>query len=165
MPLLTLTTTGTISELRARLQMAQAALGVVIPAAISQAGQNVAAALTNAAPRGATQVDTPPLEGDAPGNLKDSFESHVTASGAAYAAVEVITTQPTKLGFVVNGHGPVAPVNKKALMWPGLPHPVRSARAVAPNDFVTPVTDAGTAAAVALLEEAITTEVLSIVGG
>jgi len=164
MPLLTLTTTGTISELRARLQMAQAALGLVIPAAISQAGQNVADGLAAAAPHGANP-DAPPVGSDTPGPLASSFESHVTASGAAYAAVEVITTQPTKLGFVVNGHGPVAPVNKKALMWQGLAHPVRSARAVAPNDFVTPVTDAGTAAAVALLEEAITTEILSIVGG
>jgi len=164
MPLLRLTSTGTISELRIRLQMAQAALGVVIPAAISQAGQNVADGLAAAAPHGANP-DAPPVGSDAPGPLASSFESHVTASGADYAAVEVITTQPTKLGFVVNGHGPVAPVNKKALMWPGLPHPVRSARAVAPNDFVTPVTDAGTVAAVALLEEAITTEVLSIVGG
>jgi hypothetical protein len=163
MAILTITSSG-VGELRLRLQMAQAAIGLVVPTVISQAGQYVADELSAAAPHG-SNPDAPPIAGDAPGPLASSFEQQMLASTADYAATQVITTQPHKLGFVVRGHGEVVPVNKRALMWQGLAHPVRKAKAVAPNDFVTPVLDAGVAQAVALLEEAITTEVLSIVGG
>jgi hypothetical protein len=165
MAILTITGSGNVGELRLRLQMAQAAIGLVVPTVISQAGQYVADELKIAAPQGSSSGDAPPIEGDAPGHLADSFEQQMLASTADYAATQVITTQPRKLGFVVRGHGEVVPVNKRALMWQGLAHPVRKAKAVAPNDFVTPVLEAGVAQAVALLEEAITTEVLSIVGG
>lgn len=164
MPILTLTATGALADLRIRLDMAQSALGVVLPAAFSRAGQAIAEELAAAAPHGATP-DAPAIEGDAGGPLASSFQSEMLAASADYTAVQVITTQPHKLGFVVRGHGPVAPVNKRALMWQGLAHPVTRARAVAPNDFVTPVLDAGTAEAVAIVEDAISTEVVSIVNG
>jgi hypothetical protein len=37
---------------------------------------------------------------------------------------------------VINGRGPIYPVNAKALWWPGLPHPVKSAGPAEGQPFV-----------------------------
>ncbi len=38
--------------------------------------------------------------------------------------------------WVINGRGDVYPVNKLALWWPGLDHPVKHAKPSQPNDFM-----------------------------
>lgn len=158
MPFLSIRSTGGTDALRTRVLLASAIIGPTIAAGVSQAGQMVADALAAAAPRGQEGGDSLPLGGDTSGPLSLSFESQVTAAAADYASVQVVCSQPTKLRFVVEGRGPVSPVTKRALMWRALDHPVMSAKATEPNDFVTPAVALGETAGLALLEAAVATE-------
>lgn len=162
MAILTIRSTG-VNTLRIKLQMAHAAIGPAVATAIINSGEHVAQALATAAPRGSSDSgSSQPMGDDEPGRLAESFLNQALASGPDYAATQVITTQPNKLNLVRNGRGEVRPRTKKALMWNGLDHPVRRSRAVAPNDFVSPVLQEGADYARAQLEEVISTEVLSL---
>jgi hypothetical protein len=139
MPLLRMTATGGTAGLRLRLEQVRSSLMPAINGAVQQIGDDVARQLAQAAPVGASSGgEGTPIAGDAPGKLKESFVADYEP-GEASASTSVATTQPNKLRFVRDGRGPVYPVRKRALMWNGLPHPVRSAKATQPNDFVTPV--------------------------
>src|SRR5487761_2283615 len=151
MAILRLTGGGT-QALRLKLQMAQAALGPAVTTAIVMSGEHVAQALSSAAPTGKGASGGQPPKGDAPGALSESFHNQPLSSSYTYAATQVITTQPTKLGYVRHGtgvYGPsgtrIRPRVKRALAWPGAAHPVRSVRGSPPNDFVTPVLEEGVA--------------------
>lgn len=129
---------------RRRLASARALLVSQIPATLTSLGDNCAQALGEAAPKGTEGGGTNP-PGDAAGPLASSFVSTVE-TGDGSGTVIVRTTQPTKLGYVVNGTGiygpqgtPIRPRYKKALYWPKAPHPMRQVRGQQPNDFVSPV--------------------------
>ncbi len=127
-----------IMALRQRLAQTRAQLQPLLARAVRDAGGWVAQNLSDAAPVGKAESGGTPPDGDAPGRLSESFYVVEEGSTESSAAVSVRTRQPTKLKFVVEGRGEVRPVNKKALYWPGLPHPVKRARPTTANDFVTP---------------------------
>ena len=141
MPLLTIRASG-IEAMQMRLQALRERLPQVMLAAAQQIAQEAAQALSDAAPAGKGEGEGEPPEGDGPGRLKESFQ--VESEGAGFPfVVRVVTTQPRKLNWVREGRGPVAPLHPAyALFWPGLDHPVMSARPSAANDFVTPVLQA-----------------------
>lgn len=126
---------GGLDSLRGRLARASIMLTTMLESTMRDLGDYSVSLLSDAAPRGLRgNVEPPPIAGDAPGRLANSF--HFEQSGNR---VDVLCNQPAKLSFVVNGRGPVYPVRKRALYWYGLDHPVRYARASEPNDFITPV--------------------------
>lgn len=125
---------GALDALSLRIQHARAVLPQLLADEVRNTANRAAQALAESAPHGSAEGETTPIAGDAPGRLYESF--HVESVGQM--AAEVLCNQPHKLDFVVNGRGPVRPVRKKALMWPGLPHPVKYARPTEPNDFVSP---------------------------
>lgn len=131
--------TDDIMALRQRLANTRAQLQPLLRQAVQDAGQWVAQNLSDAAPVGKAESGGTPIDGDAPGRLNESFYVQDEGSTESSASVTVRTRQPVKLKFVVEGRGEVRPVNKKALYWPGLPHPVKRAGPAAANDFVTPV--------------------------
>lgn len=151
----TLTVTG-IATLRARIAAIRAALPLAMMDALNTTGDAVISELQAAAPIGQGDDTTAPA-GDAPGKLKDSFISVVESTDGMHAILTVSTTQPQKLSWVVNGRGPVYPVNKKALWWPGLPHPIKYAGPSQANDFVAPVMDQVPDIATVAFEEAVNT--------
>lgn len=130
--------TSGIMAWRQRLAQTRAQVGPLLVRATREAGEWVTQNLSDAAPKSKAQNATPP-DGDAPGRLAESFYVREEGATERSAAVSVKTTQPTKLKFVVEGRGEVRPVNKKALYWQGLPHPVKRAGPMAANDFVSPV--------------------------
>lgn len=132
----TISDNGSIAAMQARIAAIRAEITPTMLEAGTEIGDYVASELGSAAPVGKNEGPPPP--GDGPGRLSESFSSEV-AGGEGVVTVTVTTSQPTKLGYVVNGRGWVYPVNKQALMWPGLDHPVRSAQPTQPNDFVSPV--------------------------
>lgn len=136
-----------LQVLRERLIRAQDAVMPAVVDAITETGNTIKEGLSHAAPRGLSSADeaAQPIEGDIPGRLGESFAFEVEAD-AVMVHGTVSTNQPQKLAFVVGGRGPIYPVNKRALYWQGLDHPVRSARASQANDFVSPVVDAAMAA-------------------
>lgn len=138
MPFLTLSVTG-LDAARMRIAVMRAALHTAMVDAMGQVGDAVIADLENRAPVGQGEEDATPPEGDAPGHLRDSFVSTLENDGESHATLTVSTTQPQKLSWVVNGRGWVFPVNKRALYWAALGHPVPYARPSEPNDFVSPV--------------------------
>ncbi|MBF6588936.1 MAG: hypothetical protein IVW57_00210 [Ktedonobacterales bacterium] len=140
MPLLSMMQGDGLGTLRLRLTLLRDTLPQAVADTIERIGPEVASMLSDAAPAGKSAAggESMPMEGDAPGRLQESFTSTFTAS-ASGATTTVSTTQPNKLALVRSGHRAVFPVRKRALMWPGLAHPVRRAGPVAPNDFVTPV--------------------------
>lgn len=148
----TITVTG-LEELRARIATLRAALPEAMRSALDNTGTAVVGDLQQQAPAGGNDDATPPL-GDGPGKLRDSFQSDVTEA-SLHATLIVSTTQPQKLAWVRYGRGPVYPVTKKALMWPGLPHPVRYAGPSQPNEFVEPVISQAPDFATAAFEEAV----------
>jgi hypothetical protein len=148
----TLTVTG-IDELRARIAALRAALPEAMRSALDTTGTAVVGDLQQQAPSGGND-DAPPPLGDAPGKLRDSFISEITEDGLQ-ATLLVSTTQPQKLAWVRYGRGPVYPVNKKALFWPGLAHPVKYAGPSQPNEFVEPVISQAPDFAIAAFEEAV----------
>lgn len=126
---------GNLSDARARFARANAVLATMLESTMSDLGDYSVGLLQDAAPRGVHgEEEVPPIAGDAPGRLYESF--HFVQTGTR---VDVLCNQPAKLNFVVNGRGPVRPVRKRALYWYGLDHPVMYARASEPNDFITPV--------------------------
>ena len=149
----TVTITG-LDTVRARITALQAALPEAVMTGMQQIGTEAVSALSAASPVGNSGADDTPPAGDAPGALRDSFQSTLAGDGS-HANLTVFTTQPQKLSWVVNGRGPVYPVNKKALWWPGLPHPVKYAGPSTPNDFVSPVIDQAPDFAIAAFEEAV----------
>jgi hypothetical protein len=126
-----------LTDLSLRIQQARAALPLLLADEVQLLANNAVMALSDAAPRGKGEGGAEPIGNDAPGRLFESF--HVESNGSM--AADVLCNQPQKLSFIVNGRGPVRPVRKKALMWKGLSHPVKYARATEPNDFVTPALD------------------------
>jgi len=122
--------------LRARIEEAKLLLPGLLVDSAQLAGDGVASALGDAAPHGKGSGDSPP--GDAPGALSESFHCETEAQGDG-AMATVSTTQPAKLRYVVEGRGWVYPVNKRALYWDGLPHPVPYAKPSQANDFISPV--------------------------
>jgi hypothetical protein len=143
----TVSSTGKLDDMRVRLAMARAALPSLLNTAVHDAGDWVAQNLKDASPVGANEGDPP--QGDGPGRLAASYVvQDEPPPSEAGAAISVRTTQPTKLSFVRYGtgiYGPrgqrIRPTTKKALMWPGAAHPVRSVAGQHPNDFVTPILD------------------------
>lgn len=124
-----------VDVLRTKLAEARAALPGLLQQAVQDAGAWVSQNLSDAAPVG--KDAGPP--GDAPGRLNESFYVQDEASKFADgAACSVRTRQPVKLQYVVKGRGVVLPVQKQALYWPSLAHPVRRAGPAPANDFVTP---------------------------
>lgn len=131
--------TSGLDALIMRFEDARATLPGLLQEAVQEAGHLLAEDLGAAAPVGPIEGPaggTPP-PGDGEGKLRDSFY----VQDESETSVSVRTTQPQKLDYVVNGRGEVLPVVKKALMWPGLPHPVKRAGPSQANDFVTPVLD------------------------
>lgn len=149
----TVTITG-LDTVRARITALQAALPEAVMTGMQQIGTEAVSALSAASPVGNSGADDTPPAGDAPGALRDSFQSTLAGDGS-HANLTVFTTQPQKLSWVVNGRGWVFPLNKKALFWNGLPHPVMFSHPSEPNDFVSPVVDDITASAVSTMIEAI----------
>lgn len=137
MPFLALRISG-IDELRARIAAIRVALPIAMQGAMQNIGDAVTADLQARSPVGTDDESDPP-EGDGPGRLRDSFESTVESQGDTQTTLIVRTTQPQKLAWVVNGRGDVYPVNKQALFWKGLGHPVKHSGPSQPNDFVDPV--------------------------
>lgn len=130
--LLIVDTTG-LGALTMRFQDARAELPGLMQQAAQEAGQVLVDDLSASAPVGANEGPPPP--GDGPGRLAESF----FVRDESETSVAVCTTQPLKLQYVRYGRGEVLPVRKRALMWPGLDHPVRRAGPSQPNDFLTPV--------------------------
>jgi hypothetical protein len=129
--------TSGLDAQRARLAEARAALPGMLQDAVREAGDWVKQNLGDGAPVG--EQEGPPPQGDGPGRLSESFSVQDESSAfSPGAAISVRTTQPQKLDWVVNGRGEVLPINKRALFWPGLAHPIRRAGPSQPNDFVTP---------------------------
>lgn len=128
--------TSGLASLIARVQEARAVLPELLVDAAQSAGDAVVGELHDAAPVG--QGGSIPPPGDASGPLAESFYA-VAERQADAGVVEVRANQPIKLSYVVNGRGWVYPVNKKALYWEGLDHPVARSRPSNPNDFVSPV--------------------------
>lgn len=127
-----------LQELKERLETARSQVKSLIQDALKQEGDKMVSKLQDAAPRGIN--GGPPPKGDAPGTLANSI--HATQNpGRLDASVEIRTNQPTKMKFVREGRGVVLPINKKALAWKGLPHPVMYSRPSHANDFVTPILD------------------------
>ena len=144
--MLRLTVTG-LDAARARIAAIRGALRLAMIDAMTAIGDEAVAAFQIAAPVGQNgDPNAQPAEGDAPGPLHESFVSTLEMDGLT-GTLTISTTQPQKLSWVVNGRGPVYPVNKKALFWPGLDHPVRFAKATDPNDFVSPVVEQMTSTA------------------
>ena len=128
-----------LDALRQKLADACAALSNLLQEATLRAGDQIRQSLSDAAPVGQGGGGTPP-EGDASGPLRESF--YVQEEPSAFnpgAAISVRTTQPTKLYYVTRGRGEILPVNKRALFWSTLAHPVRRAGPAQANDFVTPM--------------------------
>ena len=125
--------TSGLDLLRQKLIEARDALPDLLQQAAREAGEVVRQNLQDESPRAA--VEGPPPPGDAEGHLADSFSVQDEPSSGG-AAISVRTSQPRKLGYVVDGRGVVLPVQKKALFWPALSHPVRRADPSQPNDFV-----------------------------
>lgn len=67
------------------------------------------------------------------GNLRDSHTWSVEGSTGE------LTNTVHYLQWVLYGRGWVFPVEKKALYWPELPHPVAYARPAPPNDYFSAV--------------------------
>ncbi len=136
MPILTIDTSAT-NQMLLRLRAIEASLMPNIIEALADIGAHVEEELSAHAPVGKGE-EGPPIGGDAAGRLADSFRMTLSGNEAA-AAVQVTTDQPTKLKIIREGRREVRPVQKKALFWQGLDHPVKRSRATQPNDFVTPV--------------------------
>jgi len=143
-----------IQLLQQKIAAKQEALITSIPRAMQQISDDAISVLQVATPVGSSDGSGIPPGSDAPGRLRDSYQSDITSSDTE-ASLVIRTTQPTKLGYVVNGRGWVYPVSKKALFWQGLPHPVKSARPSQPNDFITPELPAIIDRAVLRIEAAI----------
>ena len=145
--------TTNLDEIIALIEEARAAVVPLLTEALVSGGEEMLQELSNAAPKGTGEDSIPPA-GDASGRLADSFEMD-EESDVSSAHITIRTTQPQKLDWVVNGRGEVLPVTKKALYWKGLAHPVRRAGPSQPNDFVTPVVDAGVERITELFDEAL----------
>lgn len=151
--------TSGLDLLRAKLVECQQLVPAAVDEALGELGIEIITELAAAAPVGAGEGPPPP--GDAEGHLADSFVSDVSTQGRS-STLEITTTQPTKLRYVVEGRGEVLPVRAKALYWAGLDHPVKRAGPSEPNDFVTPVIEEGLAMAEEIIAEGIL-EVLTII--
>jgi len=127
--------TSGIDALLARVHQVQSELSRVTKDAAQRVGDTVKEQLSGAAPKGR---GGPPPPTDASGPLSGSFSAKAEQQGAG-AYMELKTSQGVKLKFVTGGRGVVLPVNKRALFWPGLAHPVRRAGPSKANDFVSPV--------------------------
>lgn len=134
--------TSGLRDLIARVQEARSILPQLLVDAAQSAGDAVVDELSAAAPKG--QGGGTPLPGDASGPLFESF--HATAENQGNVGVATVsTTQPLKLQYVTEGtgiyvgKGRIVPLTKKALMWEGAPHPMKSVAGQRANDFVSPV--------------------------
>ena len=159
MPLLTLRVSPDIGILRERLQMAAASLAPALRDAISETVLEVARELEADSPIGAATLGIPtvPPGNDAPGPLISSYVPEVTTISPTAALGRVITTQPTKLHFLRYGTGIYGPIGlhiipyppRRALRWEDANgvHFAAAVRGIKPNDFVTPIVEAGRLAA------------------
>jgi hypothetical protein len=147
-----------LDQAQARLSQVRVALRAAVQDALLASAQETAQALSEAAPRGRASSSGgggTPIGSDAPGTLKDSFTTEIAEQSASVLRVVVRTTQPAKLRYVRYGRGPVLPVQKLALMWEGLEHPVRRAGPAPANDFVTPVLQAARDATITRVTDAV----------
>lgn len=140
MPFLQVRVSG-IDSFRLKLARLQVSLPGALQAALELATHEVATALSEAAPVGAS-------ESSGSDHLSQSFSTEVLAEGSRVVA-RVVCSQPTKLGYVVHGtgiYGPsgqvITPREKLALYWEGAEHPVMWVRGMEPRDFVTPILNA-----------------------
>jgi len=150
-----------IDKIIARVRQAQSELPRVTKEAAQRIGDTVGKQLSDAAPKGKNAG--PPPSGDGPGRLSNSFSPKVTQKGLG-AQLLLTTSQPFKLKIITGGRKVVVPVNKKVLMWPGLPHPVKRSSATKANDFVSPVMNKRRDVVKAEMDKAIQ-EIKSIIGG
>jgi hypothetical protein len=153
--------TSGLDRLLARVRKAQTELPRVTKEAAQRSGDTVKGLLSSAAPKGKTAG--PPPSGDAIGRLSNSFSAKTEQNGTG-ARMTLVTSQPFKLKIITGGRKVVVPVNKKALFWPGLSHPVRRSGATKANDFVTPVMNKRRDVVKAEMQKAIQ-ELKSIIGG
>jgi hypothetical protein len=130
--------TAGLNDLRARLALMRDSIAEFAVETGQIIGDNVVQKLGDAAPKSNTGGSA--IGDDASGPLSESFSSSVEMQGEG-AMVTVETSQSIKLGYVVNGRSDIYPVNKRALYWVGLDHPVKHAGPSQPNDFVSGVID------------------------
>src|SRR5580765_1275116 len=130
--------TAGLDDLRARLAMMRDEIAPLAVETGQIIGDNVAQKLGEASPHGQSGGSSP--GDDSQGPLSESFSASTEEQGDG-AMVTVVTSQGIKLSYVVNGRPEIFPVNKRALYWNGLDHPVMYARATQPNDFIGPVLD------------------------
>lgn len=153
--------TSGLDALLSRVRKAQAEVPRVTRDAAQRIGDTVKGQLASAAPKG--KSGGPPPAGDGPGHLSNSFSAKAEQNGIG-ARMTLVTSQPFKLKIITGGRRAVIPVTKKALMWPGLSHPVRRSGPVKANDFVTPVMNRRLDVVKAEMQKAIQ-EMRSILGG
>lgn len=129
-----------------RVADARPAIARAIETSLDRQGEWTVELLSDAAPKGSGSSSSSALEGDAGGALSESFfVRHETPN-----LISVMTSQPTKMGYVTQGtglygphHARITPRFKRALAWEGAEHPVRSVRGILPNPFhLTPLDEA-----------------------
>lgn len=159
MPLLTIRVSPDIGILRERLRMASASLAPALHEAITDTVLEVQQLLVADSPVGAATLGIPvmPPGNDAPGPLISSYMPEVTVISPTAALGRVTTTQPTKLHFLRYGTGIYGPIGlpiipyapRRALRWEDANgvHFASWVRGIKPNDFVTPIVEAGRFAA------------------
>ena len=86
--------------------------------------------------RDACKAEAPVGKGPSSGNLRDSIYGETSLSTNKVEIKVAIPKRVYYQGWVIRGRGWVLPVKKKALWWPGLPHPVAYARPSKPNPFM-----------------------------
>ena len=153
--------TSGLDRLIARVNQAQAELPRVTKDAAQRIGDTVKGQLSSAAPKG--KSGGPPPPGDSSGPLSGSFSAKAEQQGVG-ARMTLSASQPFKLKIITGGRKAVIPVTKRALMWPGLPHPVMRSSAVKANDFVKPIMARRNDVVKTEMQKAID-EIKSILGG
>jgi len=151
----------------ARVRKARTELPRITTNAAQRAGDTVKAQLASAAPHG--RSGGPPPPGDASGPLASSFSAQASQQGIG-AHMELKTSQPLKLQYVTlgtgiyAGKGPIRPLVKRALFWPGASHPYRSVKGMKGKDFVKPIINKAPDAVKTELQKA-KQEIDAILGG
>ena len=137
-----------LNALKQRIEQAQATFKSNLQTAIQTEADNVMAQLASATPQGRESSGSNP-SGDSEGPLSQSYVKEDRSTGDT-VGVAIKTTQPNKMRFVREGTGLYGPLNHRiyprqalALFWQGAPHPYRSVAGQHPNDFVSPVVEAG----------------------
>lgn len=116
-----------------RLQAAQAAIPDLVATGVEQLGELSVTSLHDHCP-----VDEEDNNGVLPGEAEHLADSFVTGdvSVGVVSTMEIGTTEPIKYQYVTEGtDSPILPVEKKALWWPALEHPVASVSGQEPQPF------------------------------